>query len=70
MSGLNLIDHSCVLIWPPHPWHSVVAFVKGIFVDEQKYRTELVEIFCVRTVGGLTELILIHVVARCSVKGI
>ena len=36
--------------------------VKGNFVDEQGNRTELVEILCVRSVGGLTELVVIHVV--------
>ena len=36
--------------------------VKGNFVDEQGNRTELVEILCVCSVGGLTELMLIHVV--------
>ena len=35
---------------------------KGNFVDEQGNRTELVEILCVCSVGGLTELMLIHVV--------
>jgi hypothetical protein len=36
--------------------------VKGNFVDEQGNRTELVEILCVYSVRGLTELKLIHVV--------
>ena len=35
--------------------------VKGNFVDEQGNRTELVEILCVYSVRGLTELKLIHV---------
>ena len=38
--------------------------VKGNFIDEQGNRTELVEILCARAVGGLTELMLIHVVIR------
>ena len=44
----------------------VGAFVIANFV-EQKNSTELVEIFCVRTVGGLTELMIVR---WRSVKGI
>jgi len=60
MSELNLIDLSCVLLRLHTLDIGVGAFVKANFVDEQKNRTELVEIFCVRTVGGLTELILVR----------
>ena len=36
------------------------AFVIANFVEEQINSTELVAIFCVRTVGGLTELMLVR----------
>jgi hypothetical protein len=74
-----LITNAFVL-GPQHIWHRcgsrlklgvgvcvcvcVCVCVKGNFVDEQGNRTELLEILCVRTVGGLTELMLIHVVVR------
>ena len=40
----------------------VCVCVKGNFVDEQGNRTELVEILCLNAMGGLTKLMLIHVV--------
>jgi len=60
MSEFNLMDHSCVLTSLHILDIGVGAFVKANFVDEQKNRKELVEIFCVRTVGGLTELMLVR----------
>ena len=35
---------------------------RGNFVDEQRNRTEMVEILCVGAVGGLPEFMPIHVV--------
>jgi len=60
MSGLNLIDPSCVRTWPPPlltRCGCVCVCVKGNFVDKQGNRTELVEILCVCAVGEPPELI-------------
>ena len=60
MSGLHLIDISCVRTWPPPlltRCGCVFVCLKGNFVDEQGNRPELVEILCVRAVGGPPELI-------------
>jgi len=56
MIGLNLIDHSYIRPWPPTILTSVwvCVCVKGNFLDEQGNRRDLVEIFCVCAVGGLS----------------